>query len=271
MSRIIDPGTWRFVEQGDGPPLLLIHGLGASCFSWRENIGPLSRHFRVVAVDLPGHGDSPAPLDGDYRLETLCRGLRDFLDLRGLPKAAVAGNSLGGGLALRLARDYPERVTALILLDPAAALTRAPWIFYPLGLPLLGELTAACLGPWIIPFALRLAYYRRELITPEVVAGYARPYQELPRRLSLGRLCRQLQIPPLPEIAAMLQEIRQPAVLVWGQEDRILPVSQASWVQAHLPQAQPHILPEVGHAPQEEAPDRVNEIIIDFLTHSINN
>jgi pimeloyl-ACP methyl ester carboxylesterase len=271
MAQIVDPGSWHVAEQGDGPPLLLLHGLGASGFSFRKNLEPLGEKFRVLAPDLPAHGYSPGPLDGDYRLETLTQGLRDLLDRRGLRQVAVAGNCLGGSLALMLARDYPERVSALILLDPAVALTRVPWIFYPLRLPFLGGLAAALSGPWIIPFALRLAYHRRELITPEVVAGYARPFQELPRRLAFRRLCQQLKIPPLPEIEAMLHKIHQPTVLIWGQEDRILPVSQASWVKARLPQARYKPLPEVGHAPQEEDPAAVNEIIIAFLTSSINN
>ena len=162
MAQIVDPGSWHVEKEGDGPPLLLIHGLGASSFSFRENLKPLGKKFRVLAPDLPAHGYSPAPLDGDYRLETLTRGLRDFLDLKGLRQAAVAGNCLGGSLALMLARDYPERVSALILLDPAVALTRVPWMFYPLRLPFLGGLAAALSGPWIIPFALGLAYHRRE-------------------------------------------------------------------------------------------------------------
>ncbi|MEW6657571.1 MAG: alpha/beta hydrolase [Thermodesulfobacteriota bacterium] len=273
MPQTVDPRTWHCEKQGDGPPLLLIHGLGASSFSFRKNLPLLGKHFRVLAPDLPAHGSSPAPGDGDYRLEALVRGLNDFLELHGIRQAAVAGNCLGGSLALMLARDYPERVAALILLDPAVALTRVPWIFYPLRLPVLGGLTAALTGPWIIPLAVRLAYHRRELITPEVVAGYARPFRELSRRLAFRSFCQQLKIPPLPEIEALLQQIHQPAVLIWGQEDRILPVRQAGWVEARLPHLArpPLILPQVGHAPQEEAADLVNEIIIDFLTHSRKN
>jgi len=260
---------WYFESRGhQGPVLLLLHGLGASSFSWRHNVAPLARHFQVLAVDLPGHGRSPAPLNADYHQEALARGIMAFLDRRGICKAAVAGNSLGGGLALMLARDYPERVDALILLAPAVALRRVPWLFYPLRLPGLGLLASALLGPWIIPLALRLAYHRRELITPEVVAGYAAPYRELNRRLALPRLCRQLQVPPGAEIEALLNKIRQPTAIVWGEQDRILPVAQAAWLKARLPQAELHLLPEIGHAPQEEAPEAVNKIIIAFLARS---
>lgn len=271
MTQVVNPNSWHFTEQGDGPPLLLLHGLGASNFSWRDNIGALSRLFRVLAPDLPGHGCSPAPLDGDYRLEALVQGVVGFMDWRGIPRAVLAGNSLGGGLALMLARDYPERVSALILLAPAAAVTRLPYIFYPLKLPGIGRLLSLLLGPWIIPFALRLAYYRRELITPLVVAGYAGPFRDRRRGLALASLCRQVHIPPLTEIEAMLAQLRQPATIIWGERDRILPVRQALWLKERLPQAEFHILPKVGHAPQEEAPALVNEIIIDFLIRSINN
>jgi pimeloyl-ACP methyl ester carboxylesterase len=170
-----------------------------------------------------------------------------------------------------LARDYPERVSALILLAPAAALTRMPYLFYPLKLPGLGPLLALLLGPWIVPFALGLAYHRRELITPEVVAGYAAPFREPRRRLALASLCRQAQIPPLAEIEVMLAQLRPPVTIIWGEGDRILPVSHARWLKDRLPRAEMHVLPEVGHAPQEEAPQTVNEIIIDFLIRSINN
>lgn len=271
MVRLIAPGSWHFTVEGHGPPLLLLHGLGGSVFSWRENRLPLSRHFRVVVPDLPPHGRSPAPLDGDYSLEGLVKGMVGFLDHLGIPRAALAGNSLGGGLALLLARDYPERVSALALLAPPAAVTRLPYIFYPLRLPVLGRKLGLLLGPWIMPWALRLIYHRRELITPQVVAAYAEPLRDRRRRLALTSLCRQVHLPPRKIIEAMLAQVRQPTTIIWGREDRIIPVRHARWLQERLPRAELHILPEVGHTPQEEAPAAVNEIIIDFLRRSINN
>lgn len=268
---MIDQNGWYYRAQGRGPNLVLLHGLGASSFSWRHNEASLGRHFRVCALDLPAHGRSPARLDADYTVAALVRGILDFLDRQGIKQAALAGNSLGGGLALLLAKEHPERFPALALLAPAVALRRIPYIFYPLRLPLLGVAAAALLGPWIIPPALRLAYQRRELITPEVVAGYAAPYLRLRRRLALGRLCRQVNPMPLGQVESLLQKIRQPVCLIWGTEDRILPVRQAYWLKERLPQAELHILPGVGHAPQEEAPAEVNKIIIAFLSGSLNN
>jgi pimeloyl-ACP methyl ester carboxylesterase len=262
---------WFFLEQGRGPDLLLLHGLGASSFSWRHTIKPLAEHFRVLAPDLPAHGRSPASRETDYRLEALVQGLVEFLDRRGVKRAAVAGNSLGGGLALLLARQCPGRISALVLLAPAAALNRLPWIFYPLSLPGLGLLAAALMGPWIIPAALRLAYHRRELITPEVVAGYAAPFRELSRRLAWRHLCRSLHPWPPSQVEALLAAVGQPTAIIWGAKDRILPPTQARWLQSRLARAELQVLPEVGHAPQEEDPGAVNKIIIDFLARSLNN
>lgn len=262
---------WFFLERGQGPPLLLLHGLGACSFSWRHNLVPLARHYRVLAPDLPAHGRTgPAP-PADYRLEALAEGVLAFMDRRGVERAAVAGNSLGGGLALLLAHDHPERVAALILLAPAAALTRIPLTFRPLRLPGIGLLTAALLGPWMLPLALKLVYHRQEFVTPEVAAGYAPTFSTLANRLALRRLARQLEPWPLVRVQALLQGIRRPVALIWGAEDRILPVHQADLFKERLPQADFHLLSEVGHAPQEEAPETVNKIIIAFLERSLKN
>jgi pimeloyl-ACP methyl ester carboxylesterase len=188
------------------------------------------------------------------------------MERRGLGETAVAGNSLGGGLALLLARERPDLVKSLILLAPAAGLTRIPLIFYPLRLPgLFGRTAAALMGPWMIPGAMRYMYQRWERITPAAVAGYAAPYRDLSRRLALRRLCQCLEIPPLAQVEALLQEVRQPCLLIWGEQDRVLSPSLGEWLKARLPQAKWRLLPQVGHAPQEEAPDAVNKIIIDFL------
>ncbi len=262
---------WFFLEQGQGPPVLLLHGLGANSFSWRDNIQPLSRNYRVLAPDLPAHGRTPGAAVPDFRLETLTASLIAFLDRRGVERAALVGNSLGGGLALLLACQCPERVAALVLIAPAVALKRVPLIFFPLRLPVLGPVVAACLGPWILPLALRMIYHRRELITPEVVAGYAPTFSTLAHRLALGRLCRQIDPWPLARVESLLKGIHQPISLIWGQEDRILQVKQADFLKARLPQAEFHLLPQIGHAPQEEDPETVNEIIIAFLRRSLKN
>ncbi len=146
-----------------------------------------------------------------------------------------------------------------------------PLIFRLLRLPGLGLLAAGAMSPWFLRLGLRLVYHRQELITPQVLAGYAPTFRAPANRLALRRLARQMEPWPLPQVAALLREIRQPASIIWGVEDRVLPVRQADFLRRHLPRAELHLLPAVGHAPQEEAPEAVNKIIIAFLTRSLKN
>jgi pimeloyl-ACP methyl ester carboxylesterase len=268
---MIHPRDWYVEISGQGPDLVLLHGLAASSFSWRHNRDALARHFRVITPDLPGHGKSPALRHADYRVEALVQGVLDFLDWHKLKTVVLGGNSLGGGLCLLLARECPKRVRALVLLAPAAAMTALPSAFYPLRLPILGHAVAALLGPWFLPWFMRLIYYHPDRMIPEAVPGYAPPYRDLDHRLALRQICRQLEIRPLQEIADLLQHLTQPTALIWGEQDRILPPVQGLWIKSHAPQAEFHLLPEAGHAPQEEVPAIVNKIIIDFLGGSLNN
>jgi pimeloyl-ACP methyl ester carboxylesterase len=201
----------------------------------------------------------------------LVQGLLDLLDQRGVKRVVVAGNSLGGALAVLLAARAPERVTALALLAPAVVLRRHPLIVQLLRLPLAGTFTAALLGPWIVPLGLRLAYHRRELITPEVAAGYAPTFRPLANRMGLMRLARENDPWAPTDVARLVQGVTQPVLIIWGRKDRILPVEQAGELQALLPQSTVHLLPGVGHAPQEEAPETVAEILIAFWTARGNN
>ena len=260
---------WFIREAGQGFPLMLLHGLGASSFSWRDNIGPLSRHYRILAPDLPAHGRTPALAGLDFRLKTLTRELLHLLDDRGVSRTVLTGNSLGGSLALLLAHEHPERFPALVLLAPAV--TRLPWLFYPLRLPVLGAGLAVLLGPWTARAALHISYYRRDLITPEVIRGYTPTFRTMANRLGLRRLIGAIDPMPLTQAAGLLRQLRQPVCLIWGEQDRILPLDQAFWLREHLPRVELHVLPDVGHAPQEEAPEQVNEIIIAFLARSLKN
>ena len=114
----VDGIKTHYLEAGDGRPLLLFHGLGASVATWRDNIGPLAEHFRVIAVDLPGHGDSDKP-DIDYDPWTLTRFVAGFIDKTGIERPAIVGNSVGGALGLMTALRYPNLVSGLVLASSA--------------------------------------------------------------------------------------------------------------------------------------------------------
>ncbi len=255
---------WHFISQGQGPDLLLLHGLGGSVFSWRHNLAPLAARFRTTALDLKGHGASCASIAEDFRLEDLVGDVKQFMDAAGIAQAVMAGNSLGGSLAVLLAHHHPDRVRALILLAPALFLRRLPVIVYPLKIPVMGWLLGALSGPWIIPPALRLNYADHRSITAAVVEGYSKPLRSLARRMTLTKLCRQLVVPPPSRVESILADLQVPVAIIWGEQDRILPARQLQRLRECLPRAQVHLLAGVGHNPQEEAPAAVNKIIIAF-------
>ena len=114
----VDGIRTHYVAAGEGEPLLLLHGLGASLMAWALNIEPLSQKFSVYAIDIPGHGDSEKP-DIDYQLPTAVDFVREFMNVLGIERASIAGSSMGGMIALRTAVEFPELVDRLVLVDAA--------------------------------------------------------------------------------------------------------------------------------------------------------
>ena len=136
----------HYVAAGEGEPLLLLHGLGASLMAWALNIEPLSRKFSVYAIDIPGHGDSEKP-DMDYLLPTAVDFVRDFMRALGIERASIAGNSMGGMIALKTAIDFPELVDRLVLVDAAGLGREVAWFIRAMSLPLVGRAYRKPLSP----------------------------------------------------------------------------------------------------------------------------
>ena len=129
----------HYIVAGDGEPLLLFHGLGASVATWRDNIGPLSKVFRVYGIDLPGHGNSDKP-DMNYSADTLAQFALRLIDTLGLDRPSIIGNSVGGALGLMLALGHPERVSGLVLVDSASLGREISMYLRLVSVPGLGEL-----------------------------------------------------------------------------------------------------------------------------------
>ena len=114
---VVDGRRTCVADLGEGPPLLLLHGLGGSLYDWRHLLQPLSKKHRVIAPDLLGAGESEIPESEDYSLPAQARRLRGLLDHLGVGRADLIGSSYGGGIALRFAQDWPERTGRLVLIN----------------------------------------------------------------------------------------------------------------------------------------------------------
>ena len=257
------------LQAGSGPPLIAIHGLGGTKGSFLPTVADLSESFRVIAVDLPGFGDSDKPVGARYDAEYFARTVVDLLDALELEHAHVAGNSLGGRIALELGLAHPERVQRLVLLCPALAWRRErPFV------PLL-RLTRPELGlVQLAPRTLVEGIVRR--VIPDAESGWTaagvdeflRAYLTPAGRAAFYAAARNIYLDEpngergfWPRLAGLQRD----SLFVWGVHDRLVPVAFARHVRDALPAAQ-HLTLECGHVPQIERPRETHAAMRSFLS-----
>jgi pimeloyl-ACP methyl ester carboxylesterase len=274
-SHFVDlPGGFRVHYQDDGDPtlpvLVLLHGFGDSYTSWEGWVPVLKPQFRVISLDFPGHGLTRAP-EG-YQLTGV--GLADLVDAfaaqLALPPFAVAGNSMGGGVAWQFAVRHPERLSALILVDAAGFPNEKPpgelplafkILKYPIGRALLRNIDNRPL----IDSGLKVDVYDKSVITPALVDRWAE-FQRAP-----GHRAILMALNPLgfnQATAAALQNIKVPTLILHGDSDVLIEPASAQKFAAAIPGAKVIIYPKVGHLPQIEIPQRSAADVAAFLRAS---
>ena len=265
--------TVHYKETGSGDPVfVLLHGFGASLFSWREVMDPLSQFGRVIAFDRPAFGLTDRPLPGDwvgqnpYSPAAQVDLVIALLDGLGVDQAILVGNSAGGTVALNTALTYPERVQALILVDAAvyAGGGSPAW-----ARPILQTPQMQHLGPLIARQIqnggrafIESAWHDPSLITPEIFAGYEKPLQAENWDRALWELTAASHPLGLDE---RLSELALPVLVITGDDDRIVPTEQSLRLAAEIPGAELVVIPACGHLPQEECPDLFMQAVEDFI------
>jgi pimeloyl-ACP methyl ester carboxylesterase len=252
---------------GDGAPLILVHGGGMWLYSFRHNIGELSRSFRVYALDMPGYGYTvPLGRPVEVGLDTMADTLLEFMDALRIPRAVIVGHSWGGGWALRFTSLHPGRVSGLVLIDSSGLDVRdvLEWEF--LKIPLAGPLLLRLLSLPAVASRLGRSYHRPDAATPEMALEVYLPLKLAHNRRAQIQLSRN-QDWKITEQA--LARITHPVLLIWGDHDRYLDVSLLSRFQSHLPHARACVIEACGHSPHEEYPDRVNLLISSFVTGDV--
>jgi len=255
----INGANTHFTRQGVGEELLLIHGFGSSTYTWRSVVDSLAKDFEVDAIDLPGFGLSQA-LNATPTVEAYVDFLNDFMQTLCIDDAVFMGNSFGGEISWRFALKYPERVRALVLVDAAGYPNESPAIFKLLRMPLLGEMIAGVNAKWIVRKNLQQVFVDDALVTDAVVANYYYRLLKKSNRETVLARARMKQ----DTLYKTLPQIRQPTLIIWGENDSWIPVEFARRFAADIPQAQLAILPNCGHVPQEEKPEAVARLVREF-------
>ncbi len=267
----------RYLSAGEGPPLVLLHGAGDNSLDWRWVMPTLAATHRVYALDLPGSPDSARPA-ADYSPAFFERFAAGFLDVLGIGQATYVGNSLGGLIALRLALSEPARVTDLVLVDSAGLGSAVNPAFTSVNVPLLVE---AAMPFWRTAVgAYQRAWGRTALL-------FAHPPGSVPREW-LTEQCRLAQTPGYLEahvtalralvgpfgqrevLVDRLGLLGMPTFVVWGERDRVFPRSQAKRAVARLRGGSLALIPECGHMPHVECPDRFLAALDGFLLKRVH-
>ena len=262
----------RYLAAGEGPPLLLLHGVGDNALDWQWVMPALASTYRLYAPDLPGSGGSANPRS-DYSPAFFTRFVAAFLNALEVERAAVVGNSLGGLVGLRLALAEPARVAALGLVSSGGLGQEVTYALRSLALPGYGKLAVAwgkrrpgaaqrALGrsallfarPWRVPREWIKEQYRLERLPGFLEA-------------QLATVRAQVGVRGQREVLVdRLAQVERPTMVVWGTRDRVLPCSQAKEAFSHLPEGYLELIPDCGHAPHVEQPERFVSSLRRFLS-----
>jgi pimeloyl-ACP methyl ester carboxylesterase len=262
------------VEAGSGPLLLLIHGMAGTYENWQAVIEPLARGHTVLAPDLPGHGTS-APGGGDYSLGALAAGLRDLLIALGHERATLVGHSLGGGIAMQFAYQFPEITERLVLVCSGGLGPEVSPVLRAAALPGADLFIAATAGPGRIAGSavargLATVGLRPNADVAEVARGYA-SLADPDRRAAFLATLRAVVSTDGQRVHAgdrLYLAEGVPVLIIWGERDPIIPVHHGEHAHQTIPGSRLEVFDGVGHLPQLEAPGRFVAVLERFLAET---
>lgn len=259
---------WQLGTQGT--PIVLIHGISCSVLEWEHVIHELSGKNQVFALDLLGHGLTDKPLDETYDIAGLSNFTLAFMDVVGLATASLVGNSLGARIAIECAAIAPDRITAVVLSAPAAVSKTTLLEFRIASIPFLGEIVTAP-NPTGTGKIWRSAFADPRFATKELIAekvalaklpGAGKAFLKCLRyMLGLGGF----KAAVLADTHQKIQRIKSPVIVVWGRQDKFLPISHLSTFLELLPTAESVIMENCGHAPMIEYPRDFSQMVSSFL------
>ena len=258
---------------GSGKPILLIHGFGNSIYVWRHLIPELEKQNQVIAIDLKGFGDSPKPADDRYSVYEQARLIHDYVVENDLKDVTIVGHSLGGGIALvaslYLQQSNPGRQRGLVLIDSIAYPQQLPMFIRLLATPVLGPLITGVVPPEIqIKQVMKLVYAENSTVPADAVKVYAKALRTPEGRYAAVTSARQLQPLDMEELSLQYPSLRVPTLIVWGKQDKIIPVSVGKRLHQAIPDSQLFVIDDSGHSPAEERPQVLLPLVESFLRYS---
>jgi pimeloyl-ACP methyl ester carboxylesterase len=266
------PVLTRYWTMGSrGSPVILIHGLGASADIWIKNIHLLALRHRVYVPDVAGFGLSEKP--EDLRSPSyFTQFINDFMLSLEIERASLVGHSLGGGIALQYTICHPDKVDKLVVADGAGLGRDVIYTLKLMSLPLIGELISYPTRFGVSMF-FKLAVRNPGVITDDIIDTYYELFRLPGARRFLLQVVRSIVTLKggrenlLQPVLANLHTISAPTLIIWGRQDRVLPLKQAYVAREHIPNAKLHIIENCGHITNLECPDEFNDVVMRFLNN----
>jgi pimeloyl-ACP methyl ester carboxylesterase len=265
----INGNTVHYVRLGHGPALVFIHGLGGSWTDWSENLSALADACTVYAIDLPGFGGSPPPVSEiEYTYEYVASFLASLADHFGLDHFSIAGTSLGGGISLRLAIDFPNRVERVIVANATGLGRQISWLIRLLSIPGVARLALSRVnreqvrGIWTGMFA------DPSIVDEEKVEQTWQWIQKPETRRLLPGIYRH-GASVLGQKHLLLPELHRiecPVLIVWGADDPVIPAVQGTTARSRIVRSTLHVLGACGHVPQIEQAKEFNRLAVAFMS-----
>jgi pimeloyl-ACP methyl ester carboxylesterase len=259
----------RYAVIGNGPPVLMLHGFGGFLETWAYNIPCLSQHFRVYAIDLPGHGLSDKP-QVDYTTTFATDYAESLVQAFGIEKPILIGHSMGGAIAISVALGLPGMIDKLVLVDSAGLSAQIPLAYRLSSPPLAGEILTRVVTRANLKRSLQSLFYNPKALTEEMLDMAFTNAQRPGTKKALLRILRHSinLAGPRPEAVLIdrLPELKMPVLFVHGAQDSLFPLKYVEQAFSLPPNARVEIINHCGHCPQIEKPVEFNESVMDFLT-----
>ena len=252
----------HYLKQGEGTPLILVHGFACSTYTWRKLIPLLADQYTVYALDLLGFGLSDKPPDGNYDLRSQGSLVLDFMNALHLPSATLVGHSMGGVVVAYAAVEAPAKVKALVLVDAGFYSGGAPAFFKYIFFPLDRIMAKQFYTKKMRMKSFSRCYYNKSFITDEVMEGYMLPTTTPHAVDALARMMKEVGPRKYEGIS---EHISEPTLIVWGEQDLPIPPRDGERLNREIKGSKLMIVKECGHMSPEEKPEELAKAIKDFV------
>lgn len=265
--RTVDGTRLRMIDTGNGTPVVFIHGIGASIYGWRHTLPPVvAAGYRAVAFDNRGFGFSDKPAHG-YSNAAYAHLVVALMDSLGISSAVLVGHSMGGAIAAEVALTHPDRVRGLVLIDAAGYGVRWPGVLKMARWPFLGAIVTAFRGRWITGRIVRSTFADPSKVTEADIDQYYAPVPDPDFGRALRGVLREFRFDSL---GGRLGRVQAPTLILWGDSDRLTSLRDGSRFARELPRSEFVVLAHTGHDAQEESPEQVNLLLLDYLKEGLS-